>query len=55
MKNCPYCGAEIKDQPQPSLHAASTIYDCGLHIIEFIGVEGFYIEVECQSKTQNGE
>jgi len=34
---CPRCKSEIDRQPYPGLHACSTFYKCGTHVIEIIG------------------
>lgn len=33
LDTCPICGASaLNEQPQPSLHAYTTVYDCGTEI-----------------------
>jgi len=35
ISKCPRCGAIIVREPQPSLHLASTCYECDTEVIEF--------------------
>ena len=36
LSKCPRCGANIDRQPQPSLHASSTFYECDTEVITTI-------------------
>jgi len=48
---CPICGAKQNDeQPYPSLHLASTVYECGCEIIQAIGYDDFVFDKRCDGK-----
>ena len=36
LDRCPRCGSKVKEEPQPSLHLASTIYECDTEVITTI-------------------
>lgn len=54
--NCPNCGAEpMEEQPQPSLHAFSTVFQCGSQIVTVLSKSQEWEwewENQCVGKTE---
>ncbi len=51
-EKCPYCDAEAlgnDEQPYPSLHAFTILYECGTEIIIVLGRDGFITEKRCHA------
>ena len=47
---CPYCKANKKvEQPQPSLHAATTEYTCGFSVVGLISEKQVTEYTECET------
>lgn len=48
MRRCPICNAsEIAEQPQPSLHAFTTIFECGCRIDQAFGSDEWVYDQRC--------
>lgn len=47
---CPYCKSpEVPEQPQPSLHAYSTVYTCGYQVVQAFGGDEQQVEHICNT------
>ena len=47
---CSYCGGPpkpIDEQPCPSLHAATVVYECGTEIVHVISSDEFVVQKRC--------